>query len=314
MALNPNRDGVRNFVARIPKRQLVGLGKILGDFLYYFDWPHRRTVRRNLKFAHPHWSPNQIQRLVRGFFRHFGITILEIFQLAFLTREDVLSQIRVEGIDFLRAALEKQNGVIIASAHQGNWEMSLQGSPCYFQRPITGVAKKLRNAVLDRMIHNLRTRFGNKIIYKKGALPEMRQVLRQGGILGLMMDISRRFDGVEVEFFGHRATATPAAALLALRCRSAIVPIFNHRDGDGTLRICIEPPIQLIRTKDLREDIRINTQLITDRIEQAVRKNPAQWNWTLKRWKEFYPDLYPDSKKRLRQIEKKKQRKGKKKP
>ena len=127
-----------------------------------------------------------------------------------------------------------------------------------------------------------------------------------------MMDVSRRFDGVEVEFLGRPATATPAAALLALRCRSAIVPIFNYRDGDGRLHICIEPPIQLIRTNDLRADIQTNTQLITDRIERAVHRNPEQWNWILKRWKEFFPDLYPESKKRLRKIEKKKRRKDKK--
>ena len=125
------------------------------------------------------------------------------------------------------------------------------------------------------------------------------------------MDISRRFDGVEVKFFGHRATATPAAALLAIRCKSPIIPAFSHRNAQGQLIIRIEPPIEIQRTADLRTDLQRNTQLITDRVERAIQNYPDQWNWTLKRWKEFYPALYPETAERMRKIKRKEQRKRK---
>jgi KDO2-lipid IV(A) lauroyltransferase len=288
------------------------MGKRLGSFLYSFDVPHRRIVRRNLQFSYPEWSRNQIQGVSKRIFQHFGIIILEVLQMAFSTREDMLTWVQIEGEEIFAEALAKQKGVIVISAHLGNWEMALQYSACYLRRPLTGVAKKLRNPVLDRLVHKLRTRFGNRIIYKKGALPEMTQTLRQGQILGILMDISRRFDGVEVEFFGRRATATPAAALLAIRCKSPIVPIFCHRNHRGELVIKVERPIEIKRTGNLRSDLQINTQLITDSVERAVRKNPEQWNWILKRWKEFYPDLYTESKKRTRRIKKKEKRRGRK--
>ena len=171
--------------------------------------------------------------------------------------------------------------------------MALQYSPCYLQMPLTGVAKKLRNSTLDRLVHRIRTRFGNRIIYKKGALPDMTQTLRQKQILGILMDVSRRFEGVEVEFFGRRATATPAAALLAIRCKSPVIPIFSRRNRKGELVLRAEHPVEIKRTGNLRDDLQINTQLISDRVEREIRRNPEQWNWLLKRWKEFYPDLYP---------------------
>jgi KDO2-lipid IV(A) lauroyltransferase len=126
-----------------------------------------------------------------------------------------------------------------------------------------------------------------------------------------MMDISRRFDGVEVNFFGRRATATPAAALLGLRCKSPIIPAFCHRNPKGNLIVRVEPPVEIKRTKDLRSDLQFNTQLITDQVERAVRNYPEQWNWMLKRWKEFYPGLYPESEKRLYRIKKKKEKRRK---
>jgi lauroyl/myristoyl acyltransferase len=72
------------------------------------------------------------------------------------------------------------------------------------------------------------------------------------------------------------------------------------------LIVRIEPPVEIKRTNNLRTDLQTNTQRITARVEQAVRKNPEQWFWALKRWKDFYPGLYPEPKKRLQKIKKKK--------
>jgi KDO2-lipid IV(A) lauroyltransferase len=272
---NTKRGGLKKIIAQIPKTYILILGKILGTFLYHFDVYHRRIIRRNLQFSHPNSSRNQIQGLSKRIFRHFGIAILEVLQMACSTCEEMLKNVQIEGEKIFSEALAKQKGVIVISAHLGNWEMALQYCP------------------------------------KKGALPEMTQTLRQGQILGLLMDVSRRFEGVEVQFFGRRATATPAAALLALRCKSPVVPIFSHRNRKGELVIRAERPVEIKRTGNLRSDLQTNTQLITDTVERAIRKNPEQWNWLLKRWKEFYPGLYPETAKRLHKIKIKEQRKRK---
>jgi KDO2-lipid IV(A) lauroyltransferase len=228
-----------------------------------------------------------------------------------LSQQEIVSKVHIEGTEILIEALAKQKGVVVITAHLGNYEMAAQCIPCLLGLQMASVAKKMRNVWLNRMIHNIRTRFGNKIIYKKGALPEMMQTLRQGAMVTILMDISRRFDGVEVNFFGRRATATPAAALLGLRCKSPVIPAFCHRNPKGELIVQIEPPVEIQRTKDLRSDLQFNTQLITDQVERAVRNYPEQWNWMLKRWKDFYPDLYPESEKRKHRIKKKEKRKKK---
>jgi KDO2-lipid IV(A) lauroyltransferase len=231
--------------------------------------------------------------------------------MACLSQQEMVSKVRIEGKEILIEALARQKGVVVITAHLGNYEMAAQSVPCLLGLQMASVAKKMRNVRLNRLIHNLRTRFGNKVIYKKGALPEMMQTLRQGTIVTILMDISRRFEGVEVNFFGRRATATPAAALLGLRCKSPIIPAFCHRNPKGELIVLMEPPVEIRRTKDLRSDLQFNTQLITDRVERAVRNYPEQWNWMLKRWKEFYPGLYLESKKRLDRIKKKEKRRKK---
>jgi KDO2-lipid IV(A) lauroyltransferase len=309
ISLNPNSNGFKALIARAPQAWLLFLGKILGHLLYSLPTSRRRIVRRNLRFSRIESSPEGIKHRAKIIFQHFGITILELVQMTCMSKQQIISKVRIEGQEILSEALARQKGVVLVTAHLGNYEMAAQSIPCIFGIPLASVAKQMRNPWINRLIHNMRTRFGNRVIYKKGALPEMTQTLRQGRVVTILMDISRRFDGVEVEFFGHRATATPSAALLGLRCKSPIIPAFSHRNPSGELIVKIEPPIEIQRTDDLRYDLKTNTQLITDRIERAVRKYPDQWNWVLKRWKDYYPDLYPESKQRLRRIEKKEKRK-----
>ena len=309
--LTSNRNRLEIFISQIPKSHLLFWGKILGNVLFYLAVPQRRIVRRNLQFSRLQSSPQAVKSLSRRIFQHFGITVLELLQMACFSKQDLISTVQIKGSKNIVEALNRQKGIIFISAHLGNYEMAWQFVPCYLEMQMAGVAKKLRNARLNRLIHGIRTRFGNKIIYKKGALPEMMQTLRRGAMVAVLMDISRRFDGVEVNFFGRRATATPAAALLGLRCKSPIIPAFCHRTANGTLMVEIEPPVEMQRTKNLRVDLQTNTQRITDRVERAVRRYPEQWNWMLKRWKDFYPDLYPESAKRQRRIIQKEKRKRK---
>lgn len=281
--------------AAIPKNILCFWGKTLGATIYYLDMPHRRIVNRNLKFAYSEWADEEICKISKRIFQNLGITILEILQMAFFSKEDFLRNIRIKGEEHLLDAVKGGKGVIIISAHLGNWEAASLFAPCYFGYSVTSVARKIESGIINRWLFKLRTRFGNSIIDKEGALPEMTQTLRDGKILALMIDQgTKKSEGVELEFYGKKVTVTPAAAMLALRCKSPVLPVFCVREEDQKLTIIVEPPVDLVRTKDLRDDLSANTQTMTDAIENAVRRYPDQWLWLHKRWKRFYPDLYPE--------------------
>ena len=122
----------------------------------------------------------------------------------------------------------------------------------------------------------------------------MRNALRRGGVVAFLVDQSRRREGVDVDFFGRRVTATPAAAFLSIRCKCPVLPIFCIRETNGQLTIHVEAPLEIEWTGDLRADVQTNTQRITDAVELMVRKYPEQWFWVHKRWKKYYPHLYPE--------------------
>jgi KDO2-lipid IV(A) lauroyltransferase len=268
------------------------IGKVLGRALYFLDIPHHRVVRRNLAFAYPEFSDSQRRGLARKVFQNYGINLVELFQLGFMRPEDIARRVRLYGIENFRQAFLQKRGVIAVSGHMGSWEFGMQALPCIFGLNLTAVAKKFKSNFVESWIHSARTRFGNSILYKKDSLAEMTKILRQGGVLAILMDMARRKDGVDVRFFGKKATATPAVAMLALRCRTPVMPVFCIREPDGRLGIHAGPAVEMRRSRDLRADLVENTQRITDVVERVVREHPEQWFWLMRRWKEHYPHLY----------------------
>lgn len=268
------------------------LGALTGALLHLLARTQRRTVHRNLAFALPELSQRQRRRIARGVFRNYGRVLMETAACGWFSKEDVARRATVTGGEHLSAAIAAGRGVLAVSAHLGNWELAMQAMPCYFGQPLTAVVKRFKSERLERWVRTRRTRFGNSVLYKKGSLTDMTRILRSGGVLIMMVDMARHKDGIDIEFFGKKATATPAAAMLALRCRCPIVTSFSHHAADGRLIVQVNPAIEVRRSGDLRADLLENTQRITAAVEQAVRAHPDQWHWALKRWKDHYPDLY----------------------
>jgi len=300
---------MKSGITKIPRHLIINSGKLLGLLFYSLAIPHRRLVRRNLQFCYPAWSHKEIRELSRRIFMNFGITLVEMLQCTFMSPEEVLNALRVEGEENFNKAFRSNRGIVIVSAHMGNWEVGLHITN-YYGKPMLGVAAKTRYGWADILLSRSRNRLGNTIIDKKGALPKITEGLRRGEVIGMLIDQSRRKHGVEVTFFGRKATASPAAALLALRCNSLVLPAFCVRRSDGQLTIQVKTPFELTRTGDLRSDIQSNTQRMIDVVEEMVRKYPDQWFWLLKPWKVYYPDLYSEWDARRRKRKAKKKRKA----
>ena len=300
---------MKSGITKIPRQLIINSGKLLGLLFYSLAVPHRRLVRRNLQFCYPEWSHKEIRELSRRIFMNLGTTLVEMLQSSLMSPEEVLKALRVEGEENFNKAFKSNRGIVIVSAHMGNWEVGLHITN-YYGKPMLGVAAKTRYGWADILLSRSRNRLGNTIIDKKGALPKITEGLRRGEVIGMLIDQSRRKHGVEVTFFGRKATASPAAALLALRCNSLVVPAFCVRRSDGQLTIQVKTPFELTKTGDLRSDIQSNTQRMIDIVEDMVRTYPDQWFWLLKPWKVYYPDLYSEWDARRRKRKAKKKRKA----
>jgi Kdo2-lipid IVA lauroyltransferase/acyltransferase len=282
-------------IGRLPLSGLSLVGRSFGRAAYILDIRHRRIVHHNLALIYPELDPLQKRQLSRHIFEHFGMVFLEILQALFLPRGKLIERVQIEGKDNLIKALNHPQGCLIYSAHLGNWELAFLALSAQLNHSIMTVAKPIKWKLAHNWLTALRSRFGNKVFYKDGAMPLMIRALRDGRTVAVLIDQGvRRKEAVEVTFFGKRTLATPAAALLALRCRMPVVPIICTRAADGHYFVKVKPPVALTRTASLRQDIHDYTQLLMNTLEDAIRDHPEQWFWFHKRWKRTYPEHYPE--------------------
>jgi KDO2-lipid IV(A) lauroyltransferase len=262
---------------------------------YLVDIRHRRIVRHNLAFIYPHWDSRQTRILAKRIFQHFGVILLEILQIPFVSRISLIARVQVEGLETLTAAMDHPHGCLVYSAHLGNWELGFLALSAKLNRSVLTVAKPVKWRLAHHWLLALRSRFGNRVVFKEGAMPFMMRSLRQGKSVAILIDQGvRRNEAVEVTFFGKRTLATPAAALLALRCRMPVVPIFCVRGADGQYQIRVLPPVAVERSASLRDDIQAYTQTLMKTLEDVIKDYPDQWFWFHKRWKRTYPEIYPE--------------------
>lgn len=204
-----------------------------------------------------------------------------------LNKRYLTSAIQVEGREHLEASLKKGKGVIIVGGHFGSFSLvgiKMQEQGFAFHTVARGITDPLRKNVYEKYRRNQ----GQPFIYtrtSREAFTVTLQILKQNKIIFLMTDENRRFGGIFVNFFNRPASTTPGPALLHLRTGADIIPIILIRNPDNTHKLIIEPPLNITLKSTKEENVPLITQVITHKIEEFVRKYPAQWAWTNRRWR-----------------------------
>ena len=272
----------------LPAADAYRLGHQLTRLWLTFDRGHRRIIEKNLNLA-LNLRPNtsQAQQLQKEITQHLGYNLCEFFFLQNPAYRRLLKKnLRITGLEHLLKAQNEGSGAIIVSAHFGNWELAGFLST-FMQNPIATVAKPIKGKPhLYRAIEKTRKEVGFIPIDKSGSAGALVRMLKNGGIIALLVDqrVRRRLR-IWSPFFGHQVPTIPSPAVLARLSGSPIIPAFTTRLRPLHHQIMIEEPILVPRTGNSREVIADCTQRLNLLIEKHIRTCPAQWFWPHDRWR-----------------------------
>jgi KDO2-lipid IV(A) lauroyltransferase len=277
--------GTRALTA-LPRRLLLRIGSALGDLLYATWATRRRYVLNNLVLAFgAEKPPAELIAIARASYRHFGQGLLEVIASMHTSPACIDRIVRVQDRRHVEAAFARGKGVVVISAHIGNWEICAckQG---VFPRVVSALARPPRNARVARFM--LRTRrFPDVRVIPTGAtFRALREMLLAGEGVIFLLDINAGKQGTFVEFFGRFASTHRGPAGLALETGAEIIIATARRCPDSTHMWSYLQPFTLVRTGDRERDLLRNTAAITKIIEQEIRKRPDQYYWFHRRWKQ----------------------------
>lgn len=270
----------------LPRAASLKIGEFLGLCIFFLLHNRRRIALKNLEIAERGGLklPTTPRKIAQRHFINLGRSFSEL-SMIFLGRDSIFKDIVFEGIEHYTTAKVNGRGVIAITGHCGNWEL-LAIAKSWRSFPSSVVARELDNPYLNSFVEKLRTKFGNKIIYKTDALKEIITTLKKGETVGILMDQSViENEAVVTEFFGEKVYTIKTPALLAIKTGAAVVPSFIYYLGKGRHRIRFEEEIPLRITGNTEDDIAFNTNVFSEHIERYIRENPSEWLWIHRRWK-----------------------------
>ena len=272
-------------LGRLPWAWLRALGGAIAWIWRRSGARESEVAARNLELAYPDLPPRQREDLRRAVLRTTACQALETLHLWTHPHARNLGLLRHEdGADLFDAAVASGRGVIVAAPHYGNWELLNQWLAA--RTPLAILYRAPESAVGEAFLRRVRADAGDRVTQVRAEGPGIRQLfktLKAGGVVGILPDQQPKAgDGVFAPFFGVQALTMTLLGRLAERSGATVLFGYCERIGAGPgFALRFEPAPDTIGSADPAAA----AGTLNAMVERIARRDPAQYQWTYKRYK-----------------------------
>ena len=273
-------------IQALPLTLVARLGRIGGGLAYRLDARHRRVALQNLTMCFSREkSPEEIRALARENFRLIGENFACAVKTAAMNFDALRPHVEFAGVGRLPGtnAGQPPPNVVVAIGHFGNFELYARFGQFRPDYQCATTYRALKHPAFNRLLQQLRGRSGCLFFERRTDGPLLRAAMhRQGVILGFLTDQST--NGLRGPFLGRDCSTTLAPAVFALRYHCELYTAVCWRTALATWRLELGEKIPTHENGKprLSEDIMRD---VNRALEDAVRRNPANWFWVHRRWK-----------------------------
>ncbi len=258
---------------------------VLACLFYYIIPVRKQTVLDNLRLVFPEYSDEKIHSIAFNCYKSFATSIIEILCIPSMSEADVASAVLFEGKELILKRYNEKKGVIILSAHFGNWELCALAIGHYTHIPISVIVKPQRNGYVTDWLNKTRGKFGNKVVSVGISIRHVYAELKAKNIIAIVGDQRASRESIRVNFMGRPTSVYEGPAVLSLKTNSPIIIGVPVRQKDNSYRVNFEE----VSMENLPENEKDKIIEISQRhmaiLERYIRQNPEQWLWMHKRWK-----------------------------
>lgn len=282
--------GVIRVCALLPLRAGLALGSLVGTAAWFLAPRLRRRVLDHLAIAFPALTPAERAGIGRRCLVHLAWVAAEMITVAsYGGRLEEYVSFAAGAEERLQRLMAQGRGLVMVSGHIGHWEL-LARLVVRAGVPSATIARASSDPKLAALIARFRSGGDFEVLLREDRSTgrAIIRCIRQGKLLGLLIDQDTRVQGVFVPFFGRAAWTPRAAGDLALRFKAPVAVIWSHRrgprPGDGHELSVVEVPYDAEAPDREAESVRI-TAACTALLEQAIREHPEEWVWMHARWR-----------------------------
>ena len=274
-------------VSLLPWFIIYGLSDFLYLVIYKIFGYRKKVVMNNLVTAFPNKTDKERQKIANEMYHQLIDTFLETIKLLSITKEE-LNKRFVCNYEVVNDLLESGKNVQLHGGHFFNWEYVNLAYCLNIKANFLGVYNPLTNKVMDKIMYDMRARFGSILIptsnfnrnflkYSKG-----KYVLTLGGD----QNSSNLHNAYWLPFFGKMAPFVTGLERMAVAKDTAIVFVNTHQVKRGYYRSVMS----LYTTTPAALPKGEITIAFRNYLEEQIRQRPSNYLWTHKRWKHRFDD------------------------
>ena len=266
----------------MPRHWLFRFSDLMANIGFYCFKGFRTRSTRNIATVFGDQAGGiGVEDIVRRSLRNFSRSCMEVAVALEVSDGELRTWIPVVGSEHLDAALAKGAGVMVLSAHLGNFflvgaRLAVDGYA------VSVLVNQPKDSRLAKLMDKYRLQVRQKTIHarpRREALKDLHHLMRCNEVVVMISDEFRVGKGIEVPLFDRTVRARRGPATVAMRTGAAIIPACMIRQPDGTLKLVVEPELELDRSGKGSDQIKENMVRITQWLERTVLAYPDQWNW-----------------------------------
>ncbi len=270
----------------LPPKVSYRLADILGSLYYLLAKRDRRVVAGNIKVVlnQTDNSP-ELRRMSRLVFVNFARYLIEFFRASKIDLEYVEKNVTIQGRESLDKALKLGRGVLLLSAHLGNWELGAMVLSMLGYR-VNVVAWTHKNRLVNNFFVQQRQGKGVGVIPLGTGIRRVFCALKNNESVAVLGDIDYTDPetGIAVKLFGRDTVMPKGPAALSLKTACPIVPVFMLRERGNKFKFVFKEPLIYKATKSKECDLISLTEKVAQAIESYIGLYPEQWFMLTARW------------------------------
>lgn len=289
--------GLARLMRKLDFPGVFRVADLLGACMWFL-LPRRRKMTIARVAQHLGLPDGEAKRLAKASFNSTARSFLEIF----LNDRFSMEYVQVETPELLERMMSPGQAGVLATAHFGAWELMGTLISQTARRPTMTVARKQKDPVVSELIKELRGESRLVAVDHRAAAGPSLECMRSQGIVGFLADhnTSRR-EALFLPFFTDIAAVNMGPAMLAVRAKAIVYPVFLRRDGMRRYTLRMHDPLDTTTLEgSLADRVRQVAEFYTNAIERQIREAPEQWLWMHNRWKTRPPEGEDTPRKRTR--------------
>lgn len=245
------------------------------------------VVRRNMKASFPEKDKNEIRVIERDFYRYLADYLLFEGRLMTMSYEELRERVVYENHEQFVEMCHKHGGSFLMIPHYSFFE-GLIGMSAIVDESVLPVQvyKPLHNKAMDRLFLEIRGRFGSVSVPKHSTARTLVTNYRQGRkmVVGLITDQNpnRQEAHYWTTFLGQDTVFMDGAEKLS---KLMNWPIFYADFQHGPRRGYCHVRMDMVSETPREMADGAIMEVFARRLEDTIRRDPAPWFWSHRRWK-----------------------------